>query len=174
MRVRVPFGQSERVALVLEPTPNDEQETRPILEVLDELPLLDAETLACLRWAAAYYHHPLGDVVFAALPKILRGERRLEVEALESTPSGRDALSDGAARGERQRQALEALVASKQPVPAATLGPATVRRRLVEKGWADATRITAPADWPLPAEPGSEAAPALNAQQQDAVDALGR
>ncbi len=171
-RVRVPFGQSERVALVIEAAPSDDQETRPILEVLDEAPLLDAETLACLRWAAAYYHHPLGDVVFAALPKILRGERRLEVEALASTPAGREVLSQGAARGARQREALQALAASNRPVPVTQLGPVAVRRRLLEEGWAEPTRVTAPADWPVPAEPGSEAAPALNAQQQAAIEAV--
>ncbi|MFN2381603.1 MAG: primosomal protein N' [Guyparkeria sp.] len=172
VRVRVPFGQSERVAVVLEAASVKAQETRPILGVLDAAPLLDASTLACLRWAAAYYHHPLGDVVFAALPKALRGERHLEVDALVSTPAGRDALNEGEARGERQRRALEALAASDGPVPAAALGPAAVRRRLVEKGWAEPTRITAPAEWPLPYEPGDESAPALNAEQQAAVAAV--
>ncbi|QGT79167.1 primosomal protein N' [Guyparkeria halophila] len=173
VRVRVPFGQSERVAVVIEPASAEgEQETRPILEVLDEAPLLDDRTLACLRWAAAYYHHPLGEVVFAALPKALRGERRLEVEALVSTPAGRAALEVGEAKGERQREALSRLVASAGPAPVAKLGPAAVRRRLVEKGWAEPTRMTAPAEWSVPVEPGSEAAPALNAEQQGAVDAI--
>ncbi|MCL7750838.1 primosomal protein N' [Guyparkeria hydrothermalis] len=173
VRVRVPFGQSERVAVVIEPASAEgEQETRPILEVLDEAPLLDDRTLACLRWAAAYYHHPLGEVVFAALPKALRGERRLEVEALVSTPAGRSALEAGEAKGERQREALSRLVTSAGPVPVAKLGPAAVRRRLVEKGWAEPTRMTAPAEWSVPVEPGSEAAPALNAEQQGAVDAI--
>ncbi len=172
VRVRVPFGRSERVAVVIEPAPGEEQETRPILEVLDASPVLDDSALACLRWAAAYYHHPLGEVVFAALPRALRGGRRLEVEALAVTAAGKRALEDGAPRGQRQRRALEALVASRLPLPATSLGPASVRRRLVEKGWAESARITAPADWPAPVEPGDEPAPALNVEQRAAVEAV--
>ncbi|KTG17485.1 hypothetical protein AUR63_09885 [Guyparkeria sp. XI15] len=171
-RVRVPFGKSERVAVVIEPAEPEGQETRPITAVLDREPLLDAKTLACLRWAAAYYHHPLGEVVFAALPKALRGERDLQVEALALTRAGRQAYEEGAARGERQQEALAALADVGTPRPATSLGPAAVRRRLVERGWAEVTSMTAPADWPAAAGASATAAPVLNAEQQAAVDAV--
>ena len=45
---------------------------KPVLEVLDAEPVLDAAALALLAWAAEYYHHPLGEVVAGALPKALR------------------------------------------------------------------------------------------------------
>ena len=180
VRVRVPFGKSERVAVVIEPADTQPetqpetqaQETRPITAVLDAEPLLDAETLACLRWAAAYYHHPLGEVVFSALPKALRGERRLQVEALRLTEAGRHAIENGAARGQRQREALVALQEADNAVPATDLAAASVRRRLIEQGWAEATTMTAPADWPLPSDGERSVAPLLNGEQQAAVDAV--
>ncbi|MCL7744633.1 primosomal protein N' [Guyparkeria hydrothermalis] len=171
-RVRVPFGKSERVAVVIEAAEPDGQETRPIAAVLDPEPLLDDRTLACLRWAAAYYHHPLGEVVFAALPKALRGERELQVEALSLTESGRQALEDGAARGERQREALATLKDADDAVPATALAAAAVRRRLIEHGWAQIVSMTAPADWPSSSENDKTTAPALKNEQAVAVEAV--
>ena len=175
VRVRVPFGKSERVAVVIESAEADasgEQETRPIVAVIDPEPLLDAATLACLRWAAAYYHHPLGEVVFAALPKALRGERHLQVEALKLTAAGRQAIADGAARGHRQQEALARLNEAGAAVPATGLAAAPVRRRLLEHGWAEVVSITAPADWPASSSEPKAVAPTLKDEQRQAVDAV--
>ena len=38
------------------------------IEFLDERPVFDPVTFDLLRWAADYYHHPLGEVFAAALP----------------------------------------------------------------------------------------------------------
>lgn len=171
-RVRVPFGSSERVAVVIEQSEEAGQETRPISALLDPAPLLDAETLACLRWAAAYYHYPLGEVVFSALPKALRGERDLRVDALTLTVVGRQALTDGAVRGQRQREVLATLAEAEVPLPATVLAAAPVRRRLIEQGWVESTRMIAPADWPVPAGSEATVAPALNDEQQAAVDVV--
>lgn len=171
-RVRVPFGSSERVAVVIEQSEEAGQETRPISALLDPDPLLDAETLACLRWAAAYYHYPLGEVVFSALPKALRGERDLRVDALMLTGAGRQALADDAVRGQRQRDVLTALVEAEVSLPATALAAASVRRRLIEQGWVELTRMIAPADWPAPVGSEATVAPALNDEQQAAVDAV--
>ncbi|HER34341.1 MAG: primosomal protein N' [Halothiobacillaceae bacterium] len=174
-RVRVPFGQSERVALVVETNGSSVEDgptTRPITAVIDQQPLLDDATLACLRWAAAYYHHPLGEVMFAALPKALRGERSLQVEGLRLTVAGREALETGVVRGQRQREALLALHEAGDGVPATALAPAAVRRRLLERGWAEAVSMVTPADWPAAADGKSTVAPSLTAEQASAVAAV--
>ena len=41
-------------------------------EILDEEPVYDPVTFDLLRWAADYYHHPIGEVYAAALPASLR------------------------------------------------------------------------------------------------------
>ncbi len=178
MRVRIPFGRSQRVGVLLEPAEDDaEQETRSLIEVIDHEPLLDGDTLACLAWAAAYYHHPLGEVVFSALPAALRGERSLRVPALHLTADGRVALERGGVRGSRQQAVLERLASAGVEVPVAVSeipgASAAVRRRLVEQGWVASDEITAPADWPSPkpveAPAGGAPAPTLNDEQQAAV-----
>ena len=45
---------------------------RDVLEVLDAAPVFSAAELALLTWAADYYHHPVGEVFAAALPRLLR------------------------------------------------------------------------------------------------------
>ncbi|MEZ5477560.1 MAG: hypothetical protein R3E95_08780 [Thiolinea sp.] len=50
---------------------------KAVLKVLDTQPLFDAVTLQLLSWAASYYHHPPGEVVFAALPVALRNGQPL-------------------------------------------------------------------------------------------------
>ena len=78
-RVRVPFGNRELVGFIDgigepdtdAPAPG-ERELRHALAVLDQEPLLHGELLATLRWAAGYYHAPLGEVIATALPASLR------------------------------------------------------------------------------------------------------
>ena len=64
---------------------------KPILEVLDPRPVLDASALALLRWAAEYYHHPIGEVLSTALPKAMRMGAAAEAheERWSVTPDGR-------------------------------------------------------------------------------------
>ncbi|MGH8324140.1 MAG: primosomal protein N', partial [Steroidobacteraceae bacterium] len=75
MRVRVPFGRRRLVGIVMEAADSSEvaqERLKPVLEVLDPCPVLDASALALLRWAAEYYHHAIGAVLATALPKALR------------------------------------------------------------------------------------------------------
>ena len=78
-RVRVPFGRRELVAVITggqaRASVPDAQGARtpglkPALALIDEQPLLTGELWRSLRWAAAYYHHPLGEVLHAALPAL--------------------------------------------------------------------------------------------------------
>ena len=65
------FGRHERIGIVtarVDATELDEARIKPIGAVLDDEPLLDGELLATLRWASRYYQHPLGEVLFAAIP----------------------------------------------------------------------------------------------------------
>ncbi|MFC4726602.1 primosomal protein N' [Coralloluteibacterium thermophilus] len=87
-RVRVPFGQSERVGIVVDtgpaPATVDPQALRRALAVLDDAPLLAGELAETLAWVARYYHEPLGEVVATALPGPLRAGDPLP----ETTPFG--------------------------------------------------------------------------------------
>ena len=82
VRVAVPLGKGVSVGLVLgvEAVAADSESEfaiKPIQAVLDTEPLADAHLLALLEWAARYYHCPLGEVIFSALPAALRKTKPL-------------------------------------------------------------------------------------------------
>ena len=96
MRARVPFGRQRLVGIVMEKADSSDlpaERLKPILEVLDARAVLDASALALLRWAAEYYHHPIGEVLSTALPKALRlgASSEAREERWSATADGRQA-----------------------------------------------------------------------------------
>ena len=78
MRVRVPFGNSVRIGLVVERSNEARvpaERLREVLEVIDREPLLPPSAIEFLRWAADYFHHPPGEVLLGTLPPALRRGR---------------------------------------------------------------------------------------------------
>jgi len=74
-RVLVPFGRRKQVGLVMEATDHSDipsARLKKIAAVLDPTPLLDDLDRALIRFTSDYYHHPIGEVVAAALPALLR------------------------------------------------------------------------------------------------------
>jgi primosomal protein N' len=170
-RVRVPFGRRSLVGIVVE---RAEQTAEPdrlkaIDAVLDETPLLGGELLATLRWAARYYQHPIGEVLFNALPTALRQTRALpaaEATGWQLGTSGHAALDDPKRRRGTRIDALLAALAER-PLSAAQareLAGAAAVRTAVSRGWIEAAHI----DATRVASPGH----ALNAEQQAAADAV--
>ena len=75
LRVRVSFGRSERVGLIVgidSTTELDPSKLKPIIELLDDAPLLPPELWQLGLWAADYYQHPVGDALMHLLPAKLR------------------------------------------------------------------------------------------------------
>ena len=78
MRVRVPFGRSVRIGLIVESSGESSvpvERLRAILGVIDREPLLPPSAIEFLRWAADYFHHPPGEVLLGTLPPALRRGR---------------------------------------------------------------------------------------------------
>ena len=79
-RVRVPFGRREQVGLIMGQAQDSDvpsAKIRRCISSLDAEPLLSAEDLWLIRFTSDYYHHPLGEVVAAALPALLRQGKAL-------------------------------------------------------------------------------------------------
>jgi len=73
VRVKVSFGAKKVIGIVISNKDKSEfKKLKSVEEVLDESPILDAPILNFLFWAAKYYHHPIGEVLLAAMPKNLR------------------------------------------------------------------------------------------------------
>ncbi len=170
-RVRVPFGRSLRVGIVVEHSAQTQAPDRlkPIDAVLDATPLFSRELLSSLRWAARYYQHPLGEVLFAALPGALREARTLPTPPItgwQLSAGGHAALASPSPRaGTRLRELLAALA----------LHPLS-QARARELAGAAAVRSALAREWIEPSPELPAATPStlriLNAQQQAAVDAV--
>ena len=75
MRIKVPFGNGFRIGVVMGQTTTPGTSLDKIKEFserLDDAPILEPELMTLLVWAAEYYHHPIGEVIQAALPAALR------------------------------------------------------------------------------------------------------
>ncbi|WP_105264993.1 primosomal protein N' [Pseudoalteromonas sp. T1lg76] len=75
MRVSVPFANRQVTALVLTrkaSTDLPKNKVKAVLGVLDSAPIIDATHIQLLKFTARYYHYPLGETIFTALPKALR------------------------------------------------------------------------------------------------------
>ena len=74
-RVSVPFGRRQLLGVALgeiDSTQVPENKLRSISKVHDAEPLLPADIMDMLCWAADYYQHPLGEVLAQAVPALLR------------------------------------------------------------------------------------------------------
>ncbi|HEU4669411.1 MAG TPA: primosomal protein N' [Dyella sp.] len=175
-RVLVPFGRGRQVGVVVDPAADstlDPARLKAVLRVLDDGPLLDAELLRTLAWAADYWLGAPGEAFALALPLALREPRPLPEVAEEYwqlTPAGREAHAGGRRRG-GSRTLLERL--STGPVHADEL-TATLpdwrgaARRLAAAGLLE--RGAPPAGRP---RPPAAPPPALSAEQREAVAEVG-
>ncbi|NND65867.1 MAG: primosomal protein N' [Gammaproteobacteria bacterium] len=80
-RVRVPFRRGSRIGLVLEKRTTSQlpsNKVKAVSELLDRHAIVSDELLSLLSWASRYYHHPIGEVIAAALPKWIRQGRSLD------------------------------------------------------------------------------------------------
>src|SRR5690349_7703114 len=178
MRVRVPFGRQKLVGIVMEAAHSSEiapERLKPVLEVLDSKPVLDAPALALLRWAAEYYHHPIGEVLSTALPKAMRlgADAEAREEVWTATPEGREAHERGEPkRAPKQRELLAYLMEGARSPRVVELHRATSQndgvsatildealpkwrdaaRALKERGWASVADVVS-ANSPVGARP---------------------
>ncbi|MBS0395516.1 MAG: primosomal protein N', partial [Proteobacteria bacterium] len=80
VRVAVPFGRRRMVGVLVElaeASALPAARLRAAIAVLDPEPVLDPVSFALVRWAADYYHHPVGEAFATALPAALRAGRAL-------------------------------------------------------------------------------------------------
>ena len=143
-RVVVPLGTRTVTGIVVEGAASvaiDEDDIKPIRQVLDEDAFLPADVVALARWTAEYYAAGPGDTIMAVLPPKTRGGRadsHKTVRVATITAAGLDASS--AAVTPKQRDALDILAGAPAGVPtpqlsARGIGADTVSR-LVRNGFA--------------------------------------
>jgi primosomal protein N' (replication factor Y) len=117
----VPFGRREAVGVIVavkQDTDVPLDKLKDALAVRSQLPPLSSKWLALARFAATYYHRPLGEVAMPGLPKNLRLETTVALDRAlkklakledthDATPAGMPALNPG------QQQAADAIGAAE-------------------------------------------------------------
>ncbi len=114
-RVSVPFGKRNAVGVVVGVSETSEfplDQLKPVHEVLDNESLYPPSLWRILLWAADYYHFPLGEVLFHAMPVLLRQGKPAEEAPLYQwflTETGKVTAPENLKRAPKQQQALAAL-----------------------------------------------------------------
>lgn len=112
-RVRVQFGRKSLVGMVLAVDTESALEIkklRPVSETLDAKPILPGDILELLEWAAAYYHFPMGEVIFTALPNLLKQGEMAEARQRNSwqlNEAGKQVDTDSLKRAAKQSAILK-------------------------------------------------------------------
>ena len=194
--MQVPFGRSRATGIIagLEDHSDVPPAQLKSIGAIDRtlLPIPD-DVIETVRFASAYYQHPFGAALFAALPPAVPAAalaREARTEAWSLTEAGRARQSLPQGRPAPKQQALLDRLAASPVVAMADLHPAQGR----DPGVASLLRRFSQAGWITPADPAARlqesiagehrperagdpdaaAGPAflLNAGQQSTVDAL--
>jgi primosomal protein N' (replication factor Y) len=181
MRLRVPFGRTSVVALLLaitDETDVPKSRLKRVSEVLDAASLLPASLLKLLIWASAYYQHPIGEVISNALPSLLRqgAPATVKGESVWQLTAAGCALDVGVLRRAPRQVGLLQLLRevpdglTSEVIDAAHSNWRPVMRKLVDKAWVEVTERPC---LPLAAGVEPTPAPTLNPAQEKAVTAIG-
>ncbi len=179
VRVWVPFGRQRLIGILVGIV---SESTLPLpklkaaLEFLDEQPVFDPVTFELLRWAADYYHHPIGEVYAAALPVSLRAGQpaAISTEHFSLTPQGREELTAPSSKRAPQQRALLSWLADRQAT-ADEVGeafPPKLLKSVAARGWIAARPAEVPHLIPMQMHPGELALTGAQAQAVDTILAL--
>ena len=89
IRLEVPFGKTSKVAFLIAINSESDfpiEKLKPIIRIIDDVPLLAEIDLKLLHWVASYYHHPIGEVMSAAFPIALRQGKEAVIKKLPKSP----------------------------------------------------------------------------------------
>jgi len=177
MRVLVPFGTKHSVGVIVGLAEASEIETEKLkaaLRILRDAPALARDWLELAQFCSAYYHRPLGEVIFNGLPRQLRAASASPVLeqaiAYRISTSGREALAQLPARSKLKRALLRALSQSdctEEVLRAQSPSAKKALNELFAAGWIERYQATAA---PLAAH-FVEKLP-LNAEQQQALQEI--
>ena len=147
MRVKVPFGKRHLIGIILNIKAKSDiapDRLKPIITVLDAIPVLAPNLLKLLNWASHYYHHPIGEVCHAALPPKLRTAISLSTTTWHITTAGQAAIAT-LKNAPKQRVLLQLLQQQTEGCQAhqikhAKIAPQTLKR-LIQKGWVQTQEV---------------------------------
>ncbi len=182
-RVLVPFGRQRQIGMVFSHATRSVlplNKLRRISAAIDSEAVLSEQDLRLIKFTSDYYHHPLGEVVAAALPALLRQGKPLNpvIQRLAITGEGAaQSLSAVAKRAPKQAELLGLLGGlANEGVRFAELdevmpGWRRIRKTMLDKSWI--REFEAPLQPELESRSGATSdGPVLNADQRKALQAI--
>lgn len=115
MRVKVPFGKREMIGIIVkidQQTTFDIENLKAITSVIDGKKLFSQPIWQLLNWATGYYHFPIGEVMFHAMPVLLRQGRQAINEGVKQwqlTQQGQQIDLELLTKTPKQKQLLASL-----------------------------------------------------------------
>ena len=178
MRVVVPLQKRTVVGIVCGRSAQSTvpmRRLRHIIRVLDDEPILTPQVFALAQWAARYYHHPIGEVMQAAIPSLLRRDRPAAPRVVPHwriCDAGQQALSTLPVRYHVQHHVLQVLVSAGTAGLAGETLLGLIPRSsstvalMAGRGWIEQVTATPASPAPL------SVPPRLNSAQRDACLAI--
>jgi len=180
-RVLIPFGKRETVGVIVSRSESSEiEKIRSIKSALDDTPAFPDQIRDLLEWASRYYHHPIGEVLSAAMPVLLRQpismpDPKKEIfysrVAIESNSLNEDA-SGLLKSAPAQKKLFEQMIPGKAYAPAElnNLHPGwrAAAKGLIEKGLIEKSARLQPSDSNTQTPPNLK----LTDEQQLAADQI--
>ena len=181
VRILVPFGRQRLIGILVGLVSESAlplAKLKAAHEFVDEQPVFDPVTFELLRWAADYYHHPIGEVYAAALPVSLRSGQpaAIRIEHFGLTQHGREELREPSSKRAPQQRALLSWLADRSQATADEVSevfPPKLLKSLAARGWIAALPKDAPDTLiPIQMHPGELALTGAQAQAVDTILAL--
>ncbi|USD32735.1 MULTISPECIES: primosomal protein N' [Vibrio] len=176
-RVSVPFGPQTLVGVVTALVNQSEfsiDKLKPLKQVLDSQPVWPDSLYELLQWCSQFYHYPLGETLFNAMPSALRKGKKADFASLVEwrlTASGREQLMLGSGLTVKRAKVMHRLEVG--PVPHQHFLDeeisTSVLKGLNEKGWIESVeRKPEIRDWSQQVEADVDK-PKLNEEQAVAI-----
>ena len=175
MRVEVPFGRRKMLGVIVEVTDSSDLPLEKLANVAaypdGQQTALTEETLELLKWCWRYYAHAPGEVIFNALPPLIRKSAgRIPPPAVQYrlTDAGVDRLGQPVGRIKAQFRLLREMQSGATTEQQfRSLSPAwrKMLTQLIAQGWAESEPLQA-------AQLNTIPGPKLLAEQQSAVEAI--
>jgi len=141
-RIQVPFGRQVQTGLVMEIAAKSDvpvARLKKATHAIDDSSLLDEADRWLIQFTSNYYHHPIGEVVAAALPALLRQGNALNtvIRKVSVTAAGASADIDAIRKRAPRQAELLLLIQDAESVSFAELDEAMPGWRRVKKSLID-------------------------------------
>ena len=171
-RVEAPFGRRYQIGVLLELADHSElpaESLKPLRSIDRQTPPLPSDLLALARFAAGYYHHPLGTVLATLLPPALRRANSTAKvtppRAYRLTEAGMAHVADIPARASAQLALAQRLQAGDLERSELSDREKTLLRDWLRWEWVEAISVSASS--PLPGDGYVAAGPAMPALTEE-------